>query len=85
MKQIKPSPDDIGQRLDRYLRKIFPSAKLWEIYEALRTKKITVGGKKLPESTRLREWDILGIEMEEDIIKKWQESLPDKGGGGGFE
>ncbi len=42
MKQIKPSSDDTGQRLDRYLRKIFPGAKLGEIYEALRTKKITV-------------------------------------------
>ena len=61
MKTIKPALDDIGQRLDRYLRKIFPGAKLGEIYEAIRTKKITIGGKKLPESTRLREGDILEI------------------------
>ncbi len=43
MKHIQPTPDDIGQRLDRYLRKIFPGARLGEIYEALRTKKITIG------------------------------------------
>lgn len=73
MKQIKPSPDDLDQRLDRYLRKIFPGAKLGEIYEALRTKKITIGGKKLPESTRLREGDTLDIEISEETLRLWQE------------
>jgi 23S rRNA pseudouridine955/2504/2580 synthase len=72
MKQITPSSDDLGQRLDRYLRKIFPGAKLWEIYEALRTKKITVAGKKLPESTKLRAGDILDIEIPSDILKIWE-------------
>ncbi len=61
MRYVTPDADDRGQRLDRYTRKIFPGAKLGEIYEAIRTKKITIGGKKLPESTRLREGDILEI------------------------
>lgn len=72
MKQIQPSPDDIGQRLDRYLRKIFPGAKLGEIYEALRTKKITISGKKLPENTKLRAGDILEIDISEETLKLWQ-------------
>lgn len=72
MKQIKPSYDDLGQRLDRYLRKIFPGAKLGEIYEALRTKKITIGGKKLPESTKLREGDVLDIDIEASTLKIWE-------------
>lgn len=73
MKKITPSSDDLGQRLDRYLRKVFPGAKLGEIYEALRTKKITIGGKKLPESTKLREGDVLDIEIPAEILKLWQE------------
>jgi RluA family pseudouridine synthase len=72
LKCITPDSDDLGQRLDRYLRKIFPGAKLWEIYEALRTKKITIAGKKLPESTRLRAWDILDIEIEDALLKIWE-------------
>lgn len=72
MKQIKPSYDDLGQRLDRYLRKIFPGAKLGEIYEALRTKKIIIGGKKLPESTKLREGDVLDIDIEASTLKIWE-------------
>lgn len=72
MKHIHPSSDDIGQRLDRYLRKIFPGAKLGEIYEALRTKKITIGGKKLPESTRLRDSDVLDIDVEDWILRSWE-------------
>lgn len=72
MKHIQPSPDDLGQRLDRYLRKVFPGAKLGEIYEALRTKKITLGGKKLPESTKLRSGDILDIDIAPDILSLWE-------------
>lgn len=72
MKQIKPSSDDLGQRLDRYLRKVFPGAKLGEIYEALRTKKITIGGKKLPESTRLRAGDVLDIDIESSVLQAWE-------------
>lgn len=72
MKQITPSPDDIGQRLDRYMRKVFPGARLWEIYEALRTKKITIGWKKLPESTKLREGDVLEIDIEWNILQIWE-------------
>ena len=72
MKHIQPSPDDLGQRLDRYLRKVFPGAKLGEIYEALRTKKITLGGKKLPESTKLRAGDILDIDIAPDILSVWE-------------
>lgn len=72
MEQIHPSTDDLGQRLDRYLRKIFPGAKLGEIYEALRTKKITIAGKKLPESTKLRAGDVLDIDMSPDILKIWK-------------
>lgn len=73
MKQIKPSPDDLGQRLDRYLRKVFPGAKLGEIYEAIRTKKITLAGKKLPENTKLRTGDILHIDIAPDILKIWEQ------------
>ena len=72
MKQISPTPDDLGQRLDRYMRKIFPGAKLWDIYQALRTKQITVNGKKIPESAKLRVWDIVEIHLDDKVLKEWQ-------------
>lgn len=72
MKHITPSRDDLGQRLDRYMRKIFPGAKLGEVYEALRTKKITLAGKKLPENTKLRAGDILHIDIAPDILQIWE-------------
>lgn len=73
MKHITPSTDDLGQRLDRYMRKIFPGAKLGEVYEALRTKKITLAGKKLPENTKLRAGDVLHIDIAPDILKIWEQ------------
>lgn len=72
MKSITPPSDDLGQRLDRYIRKIFPWAKLWEIYQALRTKQITINGKKMPESTKLRAWDIVEVHLDDTTLKEWQ-------------
>ena len=73
MKHITPATDDLGQRLDRYMRKIFPGAKLGEIFEALRTKKITLAGKKLPENTKLRAGDILHIDIPPEVLKIWEQ------------
>ncbi len=72
MKSITPPSDDLGQRLDRYIRKIFPWAKLGEIYQALRTKQITINGKKMPESTKLRAWDVVEVHLDEKTLKEWQ-------------
>ncbi len=72
MKTITPPSDDLWQRLDRYLRKIFPWAKLGEIYQALRTKQITINGKKMPESTKLRSWDVVEVYLDEKTLKEWQ-------------
>lgn len=72
MKTISPSPDDLWQRLDRYIRKIFPWAKLGDIYQALRTKQITINGRKMPESTKLRAWDIIEVHLDEKTLQEWQ-------------
>ncbi len=66
-----PSEDDAWQRLDRYMRKVLPWAKLGEIYEALRTKKILMNGKKLPESTKIRTGDTITVEIPDDVWKIW--------------
>jgi len=72
MKYITPTSDDQGQRLDRYIRKIFPWAKLGEIYQALRTKQITINGKKMPEGTKLRTWDVVEVHLDDRTLKEWQ-------------
>lgn len=70
--KIIPDKDDLGQRLDRYLRKIFPNAKLGEIYEILRNKKVLVNGKKIPESSRLREGDTIEILLAPETTRFWK-------------
>lgn len=72
MKSIIPSSDDLGQRLDRYVRKIFPWAKLGEIYQALRTKQIMINGKKMPESTKIRLWDNIEVYLDTETLKQWE-------------
>jgi hypothetical protein len=74
MKHITPSADDLGQRLDRYMRKIFPCAKLGEIYEALRTKKITLAREKTPRKYKTPSWWYPPYRYRgPDIIKIWEQ------------
>jgi 23S rRNA pseudouridine955/2504/2580 synthase len=50
-------PDDGGQRVDRFLRKYLPDATLPLLFKLLRTKQVTVNGKKAQPSDRLEKGD----------------------------
>ncbi len=53
MFEITAAPDDDGRRLDRVLRKFFPSVPLSGVYTLLRKGKIRVNGKKATAGTRI--------------------------------
>jgi len=59
MEEIRISPDDAGQRLDRFLRKYLRGAKLPTIYKMIRTRQVVVNGKKSRPECRLAEGDVL--------------------------
>ena len=59
MEEIRISPDDAGQRLDRFLRKYLRGAKLPTIYKMIRTRQVVVNGKRSRPEVRLDDGDVL--------------------------
>ncbi len=60
------SENESGQRLDRYLRKIFPSMPISHIYKLIRTRKIRLNGKRPHIQTILESGDRIIIHMQEE-------------------
>lgn len=76
MRQIEISEADEGQRLDRYLRKFFPSAGLASIYKLARTGKIKLDGKRVDNEHRLEAGSQLCIYLSDEQIAEYQVTAP---------
>jgi len=61
MKQFNISENDSGQRLDKFLRKLFPNASSSLIYKFNRKNKIKVNNKRKDNEYKLQVWDIIKI------------------------
>ena len=59
--RIEIGPNEAGQRLDKFLRKLLKDVPLSAIFKALRKKDIRVNGKKQNEKYFLEEGDIVEI------------------------
>lgn len=59
MREILIGSQEAGQRLDAFLKKIFPSAPLSFFYKALRKRVVTVGKKTAEPDYRLVDGDVL--------------------------
>ncbi len=59
--RIEIGPNEAGQRLDKFLRKLLKDVPLSAIFKALRKKDIRVNGKKQNEKYFLEEGDIVDI------------------------
>lgn len=70
MKEIVITPNEAGQRFDKFLRKYLVDMSLGSIYRAIRTKQITINGRKGSEKYSLNEGDIIKFDMKIDDVKK---------------
>ena len=59
---------DADQRIDKFLRKYLPNAPLGGIFKWIRTGKIKVNSKKIDQSYRLSQGDILNFFLPEEEI-----------------
>ncbi len=72
--KIEIGPNEAGQRLDKFLRKLLKDVPLSAIFKALRKKDIRVNGKKQNEKYFLEEGDIVEIKY----IQSNQENKEEK-------
>lgn len=74
---IHVESDDTDQRIDRYLRKKYPSASPWFIQKLLRTNKVKVNGERVKNGDYRILWeDSIYLYISEDIEKNISEERP---------
>lgn len=73
MQHIIVTPEDSDQRLDRYLRKLFPNAPLSFLYKMGRTKKVRLNGKKAEPEMRILEGDEISLYLSDVEIGEFGE------------
>lgn len=71
MKQIEVNRADAGQRLDKYLKRIFPDMKGGFLYKMLRKKNITLNTKKASGSETIKEGDLIQCFFSDETFLKF--------------
>lgn len=80
MKQLEIGPNEAGQRLDKYLKKLLPRAESGFIYKMLRKKNIVLNGKKVEGSVQLVLGDSVTLYLSDETFHKFSSDKfsPDK-------
>ncbi len=63
------SPSDADQRIDKFIKKYLSEAPLGGIYKWLRTGKIKVNRKKVEQTYRIEEGDVIEIYLTDEEIR----------------
>lgn len=69
MKTLTVGKNDAGQRLDRFLRKTYPSLATSLIQKSIRKKQIKLNGKKAAADARLSEGDIITVYLADALFE----------------
>lgn len=67
-KELLAGKNDAGQRVDRFLIKLFPALKIGTINKALRSKDIKINGKRTEASYKLKENDRIYLFLPEKFL-----------------
>lgn len=73
MRRIEISPDDAGQRLDKFLTKYLRTMPKSLVYKAIRKKRVKVNGKRGAEGDKLKPGDVLELYINDEFF----DALPD--------
>lgn len=71
MRDFLITPNESGQRLDKYLKKILPNAGAGFLYRMLRKKNITWNGRRAAGSELLQDGDHVKLFLSEDTFLKF--------------
>ncbi len=77
MREWSIGPNEAGQRLDKFLKKLLPGAPLSLIYKLGRTGKVKVDGKRREDSYRLEEGESVRVFLPDEAFEEMlRESVP---------
>ena len=72
MKSLSVGPYDAGQRLDKYLARMFKEADQGFLYRMLRKKNIVLNGSKASGSEKLKEGDRVDVFFSDETFAKFR-------------
>lgn len=74
MREFNLTDNEVGQRFDKYLKKILPNASVSFLYKMLRKKNIVLNGKKATGNEQLKKGDVVQIFFSEETFEKFMVS-----------
>lgn len=77
MKQFIITENDAWQRLDKFLKKLFPNASASLVYKINRKSKIKINGKKQDNEYKLQVWEEVKIFLQDDEFLTLSEKIKD--------
>ncbi len=77
MKQFIITENDAWQRLDKFLKKLFPNASASLVYKINRKNKIKINGKKQDNEYKLQVWEEVKIFLQDDEFLTLSEKIKD--------
>lgn len=75
MKSVTIKANDAGQRLDKFLTKMFGNLPVSMMYKCIRTKDIKLNGKRCQISTRLTEGDVITLYVKDEFLEEAPETF----------
>ena len=74
MQELQVGPNEAGQRMDKYLKKLLPNAPVSLLYKQLRNKNITLNGKKASGSECLKQGDAIQCFFSQETFDSFSAS-----------
>ena len=71
MKQFTISPNESGQRFDKYLKKLLSNASGSFVYKMLRKKNITLNDRKADGTEKLNAGDLVKLFLSDETFEKF--------------
>ncbi|MCE9596032.1 MAG: RluA family pseudouridine synthase [Planctomycetes bacterium] len=75
VQHIAVEPEQSGMQLDEFLARAFPEVKKSFLRGVVRSGRVSINGAPVWSSHRLRENDVIGLELEDDEIAAQERSL----------
>ncbi len=76
LKIVEVTPNDAGQRVDRFIQKTFPLLPVPMVYKLIRTKDIKVNSKRTDISYRLAVSDVVSVYCPDGFLVPGREKYP---------
>jgi 23S rRNA pseudouridine955/2504/2580 synthase len=67
---ITPTANDVGQRIDNFIKKTYPKLKLFQIQKYIRIKRLKVNEKKVNNDYRLQANDKIQLYINDNLLEK---------------